>query len=268
MPLLPPDQPTNLPTSLSSNLAISLQRGAGNIARSRLSGGFSRIRTRPRKFFSLACKPSLHWILLNIGPDAIKLRIGPYQVIIAFLLPKWPAHSQKRIGLVSSKSLQGTQPFGGRHVRGDQKMNVIRHHDKRMQVVPVQFLFAVPQSRYRHLRNLRAPQEQRSVRACVEQAVDGHERLAGRDESFRKEYPIGGKTAVQPERDKQGLLDYVPMGQPAFIMPHMSSWCMGGGETLIALKPPFRRPSRLKAGCGQYCPPHKPACIARWIVIQ
>jgi hypothetical protein len=67
---------------------------------------------------------------------------------------------------------------------------------------------------------------------------------------------------VQAERDEQGLVDYVPMGQPPFIVPHSCFLCFGGGETLTALwggqswpQPPFRRPSRLKAGCGQYWPP-------------
>jgi hypothetical protein len=67
---------------------------------------------------------------------------------------------------------------------------------------------------------------------------------------------------VQPERDKQGLLDHVPMWQAPFIVPHSSSRCIDGGKILKNLEggqswpqPPFRRPSRLKAGCGQNCPP-------------
>jgi hypothetical protein len=57
---------------------------------------------------------------------------------------------------------------------------------------------------------------------------------------------------VQAERDEQGLLDYVPMGQPPFVVPHTSLWCVSGGETLAAL-------SRLKAGCGHDCPPSNAA---------
>jgi hypothetical protein len=53
---------------------------------------------------------------------------------------------------------------------------------------------------------------------------------------------------VQSECHEQGLVDYVPMGQPPFIMPHSWFLCVGGGETLTAS-------SRLKAGCGQDCPP-------------
>jgi hypothetical protein len=58
---------------------------------------------------------------------------------------------------------------------------------------------------------------------------------------------------MQTERDKQGLLNCVKVGKPSFIMPHISiSWWCIGEETLTALL----QPSRLKAGCGQYCPPH------------
>jgi hypothetical protein len=60
---------------------------------------------------------------------------------------------------------------------------------------------------------------------------------------------------MQSERHKQRLLDYVPMGQSPFIAPHSCLLCGDGGETLTALQPPFRQPSRLKAGCGQYWPP-------------
>jgi hypothetical protein len=68
---------------------------------------------------------------------------------------------------------------------------------------------------------------------------------------------------MQSERHKQGLVDQVPMWQPPFIMPHTFCSCSSDGKTLRDLwggqswpQPPFRRPSRLKAGCGQYCPPH------------
>jgi hypothetical protein len=57
-----------------------------------------------------------------------------------------------------------------------------------------------------------------------------------------------GKTAVQSERHEQGLVDHVPMGQPSFIVPHTPMGCVGDRESLIAA-------SRLKAGCGQDCPP-------------
>jgi hypothetical protein len=60
-----------------------------------------------------------------------------------------------------------------------------------------------------------------------------------------------GKTAVQSERDEQGLFHHVPMWQPPYIMLHTSSRCFRSGEILTSFQ------SRLKAGCGQNCPPSK-----------
>jgi len=219
---------------------------AGNIARSRLSGGSGRIRTRPPKSVWRGRQTSLHRILLNIGPNTIKLRTGSDQTIEAFLLPKRSMGAEEKIGLVSGESFQRSQPFCGEHVRGRQKMHVIRHDDERMELIPPQLAVSMPQ-RCHYLRNLRSPQEQRTTYARVQEPVDRNEGFARREESGWWEYPISGETAMQPERDEQGLIDYVPMGQPPLIMPHTTSLCLGGAETLTV--------SRLKAGCGQYCPP-------------
>ena len=221
---------------------------AGNLARRRLSGGPGRIRTRPNKLLSRDSDPRFHWILLDVGTNAIELRTRADQTIKAFFLPKRSGDAQKKIGLVSGKSFEGAQPLCGKHVRRRQKMNMIRHHYERMELIPVQFAFSVPQRRYDHLRNFRPPQEQRTSGAGVQEPIDRLEGLAGGDESGWREYPACGKTAVQPEGDEQRLIDYVPMWQPPFIMPHTSLWCVGVGETLTAS-------SRLKAGCGQDCPP-------------
>ena len=205
--------------------------GAGNIARSRLSGGSGRIRTIS-KFLSTRSQPRLHRILRNISPNTIELRTRSDQMVVAFIPPKWPMDAQKKIGLVSRKSLERPQPFCGQQVRRSQKMDMIRHHDKGMQLVAMQFAFPVPQCRHHHLRNFRPPQEQRTSSACVQQPVDRYKSLACRNESGRREHPMSGKTAMQPEGDEQGLLHYVKMGQPPLIMPHTSSWCIEGGEIL------------------------------------
>jgi hypothetical protein len=208
---------------------------AGNIARSRLSGGSSRIRTRPRKRLGRGRQASLHGILLNIGPNAIKLLTGADQPIEAFLLPKGPVRTQETIRLVSGKSLERAQPLGGKHMRGDQQVDMIRHHNEGMEVIPVQNAVAVPQRGHHDLCNFRPPQEQRAIRTCVEKPINGYERLARRDQSGRW--------------DKQRLLHHVPMWQPPYIMLHTSSRCFRSGEILTLFN------SRLKAGCGQYCPP-------------
>jgi hypothetical protein len=55
---------------------------------------------------------------------------------------------------------------------------------------------------------------------------------------------------LQSEGDEQRLIDYIKMGQPPFIMPHTSSWCVGGGEILK------------KLWGGQSCP--QPAFSRLW----
>ena len=221
---------------------------AGNLARSRLSGGSGRICTRPNKLLWCTSQASLHRILLYIRPNTIELT-RPHQTIEAFLLPKWPMDVQKKIGLVSGKSFERAQPLGGEHVRRRQKMNMIRHHDERMKLVAMQFAFPVPQRRHHHLCNFRPPQEQRTSGAGVQEPINRHERLAGGFDSGWREHPARGKTAVQSEGDEHWLVHYVPVGQATLVMPHTRFLCVGGGETLTAS-------SRLKAGCGQYCPPH------------
>ena len=223
-------------------------RRAGNVARSRLSGGSGRICTRPHELLWCESQTSLHRILLYIRSNAIELRTRAHQTIEAFLLPKWATSAQEKVSLVSSESLERAQPFGGEHVRRRQKMNMIRHHDESMELIPVQCAFSMPQRRHDHLCNFRPAQRQGAEGACVQEPVDGYERFARGDQCGRWEYPACGKTAVQSEGDEQRLIHYVKMWQPPFIMPHTSSWCVGGGETLTAS-------SRLKAGCGQDCPP-------------
>ena len=241
--LPPPNQPSIQPSSP--------HRGAANIARSRLSGGSVLISARPGKCFSRYGQSSFHWILFDVGPDSVESRIGPNKMIITFLLPKWSMHSQQSVGLVSSETLQSSQPFSGRHARCGEKMNMIGHHYECVKLVPVQHAVAVPQRRHHHRRDLRPPQKQRTVRACIQKPVDSYERLARLDESGWRKHAVAGKTAVQPERHKQRLLNDVPMWQSAFIVRHILSWCIEGGEILS-----WPRAGRLKAGCGQYCPPH------------
>jgi hypothetical protein len=54
---------------------------------------------------------------------------------------------------------------------------------------------------------------------------------------------------VQSKRYEQRMFDNIPMWQPPFVMSHICFWWHGSGEILMLFN------SRLKAGCGQYCPP-------------
>jgi hypothetical protein len=233
---------------------------AGNTARSRLSGGSGPIRTRPQKLLRRGSQTSLNRILLNICPSAIELRIGSNETIKSFLLPEWSVSTQENVGLVSCKSFERAQPSTGKHVRSNQKMHVVRHHDERMELIAVQLAVSVLQRVHNHLRNFRPAEEQWASGACVQEPVNRYERLARGNKCSRREHPVRGKTSVQTEGDEHGLVDYVPMGQPPYIMPHTPTWCFGDRETLAAL-------SRLKAGCGQDCTPSNSVAKRDWWMV-
>jgi hypothetical protein len=92
---------------------------AGNIARSRLSGGSCSVSARPGKLVWRGDQPCFHWILLDVSPNTIEFRVGSNQAVKALFLPKWPVSAQEHIGLVSGKALERAQPFGGRKMRRD-----------------------------------------------------------------------------------------------------------------------------------------------------
>ncbi len=90
---------------------------AGNIARSRLSGGSCSVSARPGELIWQRSQPGLHRILLNVSPNAIELVAVSDQAIKAFFLPKRPVRAQQKIGLVTGEALERTQPLGGKHMR-------------------------------------------------------------------------------------------------------------------------------------------------------
>jgi hypothetical protein len=226
-----------------SVLLVTKSRGAANPGCSRLSGGSAPGRTRPPKTFWRGGQTSFNRILLNVGLNTIEFRIGTDQMIVAFILPEWRMTGNEKIRVMSRESLKRPQPFGGNHVRRDQKMNMVWHNDVCVKVIPVQFLCAVPQCRHYHLGNLLPLQKQGPSSACVQEPVEGNERLTGRDKPGRREYAVCRKTPMQSEGDKQRLLDYVPVGQPALVMAHLLSLCANEGEVLrkIHSTPPERR---------------------------
>jgi hypothetical protein len=234
---------------------------AGNPVRSRLSGGSFPIRTRPRKLLRRGSQTSLNRILFYVRSNPIKLRTRSDQTIEALLLPKWSVGTEQQIGTMTRKALQWTQPLGGNHVRCDQEMHVIRHHNERMELIPLQFAVSVPQRRNDHLRNFWPPQKRRATNACVQKPVDSQECFARGDKPGWREHTTRWKTAVQSERHKQRLFDHVPMREPPLIVPHTPMWCVGDRETLSA-------PSRLKAGCGQDCPPSNSGWSGLEVVMQ
>jgi len=223
---------------------------AGNPARSRLSGGRGSACTRPQERLSSQDQSGLHRVVFDIEPNSIELRAGTNQPVEAFLLPKWPMDAKQTVGLMGCKSFKRAQPLLGRYVGSRQKMHMIRHHDKSVQFVPIQCTLSVPKRPHNHSRNIRPSEKQRAVRAFVQESIDCDECFSRGDQSRWWEYSISGKTAVQAECDKHRSIDDIPMGQATFIVPHTLSWCWDRRDILSEFEA-----CRLKAGCGQDCPP-------------
>ncbi len=217
--------------------------GAANPGCSRLSGGFGHTGTRPTKLLSTGHQPRLYRILLNIVLNPRKLHLRPNQMVIALILPKrFSANPQDLISLVSSKPLQRPQPLSGADMRRHKHMDVVRHNDKRVQLIPLKSSIPSLQSPNNQLRNLWPPQKKRARVSCVQKSIHSHERPASRAKRIRSKYSINRQTSMQAESDKQSFPYYIPMRQPTFVMLHpMMLWWNRSDVLKVTKKPPERR---------------------------
>lgn len=97
---------------------------------------------------------------------------------------------------------------------------MIRHDDKRMQFVSSEPALPILQRPHDDFGNFAAPEIQRPARSAIQQPVHGDERLTRSSNRLGRENALCRKTAVQPERDKQRLIDSVPMREPPFVTVH------------------------------------------------
>jgi len=73
---------------------------------------------------------------------------------------------------------------------------MIRHHNERVQFVPVKVSVSVVYSSHHQIGDFLALQKQRAVGAGVQEPIHSYECFAGRGHSIWREYPAGRKTAV------------------------------------------------------------------------
>src|ERR1019366_5203404 len=73
---------------------------------------------------------------LDVMNHALKLRIVANQPIIALILPEWLAsESQHSVALPGSESFERLHHLGNCLQWSHQEMNVVRHNDKRMELI-------------------------------------------------------------------------------------------------------------------------------------
>src|ERR1019366_4160667 len=90
----------------------------------------------PWKLFRCSRQHGRYRVPLDVMNHALKLRIVANQPIIALILPEWLAsESQHSVALPGSESFERLHHLGNCLQWSHQEMNVVRHNDKRMELI-------------------------------------------------------------------------------------------------------------------------------------
>ena len=183
--------------------------------------------TRPRKRFRCCNNPGLHRIPFNVSHNILKLSIIPNESVITLILPKRPPHNtQHLIPLPRRESLERLHKRRHLDQRRNQKMNVVGHDDKCMQIIVPPIL--IPNRVGHHFSHLRPLQVQRPRDGVIEQPVHGDKGLSRRDR--RWERSIRRETSVQPPRQKDRFSYGVEVRQAATVKGRHKQGVGSGGD--------------------------------------
>ena len=136
----------------------------------------------------------------------------------ARVLPEGTVPAQNPVGLVGGKALQRSEPLLGGHGRTHQQVDVIGHHHKGMQLIALEAELAILQGLDHHTGDFGPPQKKRTASGLVQEAVQDKEGSAGGHAGGGKD-PLGGKTSVQAEGDKQAGFSGILRESAALIQP-------------------------------------------------
>jgi hypothetical protein len=175
---------------------------------------FNRPGAGPEKLLWSFDQPGVYRIHLDVSRDPLKLRSISNQPIVALNLPeRLPGKAQDPVRLSGCETFERVSQLGDLHTRSKQEMYVIRHDDKRVELIITQALLPVTKSGHYHVCDLRHPKVQRSFAGVVEHSVHRQECLSG-CRGFR-ETTAWRHTGMQPPGDEDGLAYRVKMWQTA-----------------------------------------------------
>jgi hypothetical protein len=89
-----------------------------------------------------------------------------------------------------------------------------------MEPIPPEAAFPGAQSRYYEFGDLRHAEIRRSDLRAVQDAIHRYESLAGIGQHLRHKDPVRREGAMQPEGDKKGLSNHIPMRQAPCGLSH------------------------------------------------
>ena len=175
-------------------------------------------RARPSKFRSRS-QPCPHRILFDVLENALKFRSVANHVIVT--LPERPSgQAEDLVGSLGGNAFQRGQSLGHCHVRGQQHVNMIGHHDEGVQVVMTKSVLAIPQRIDDHVGDCAGSPVHRAGAGLVEQAIQSHEGLPGRQLRSGTEGTMRRQAPFQPPSQEQRPLKRVIMRETPPIGPH------------------------------------------------
>jgi hypothetical protein len=165
----------------------------------------------PAKLRRLGSQPRPHRIHLNIISNSFKFRLITNQPIIALVLPeRLPGQSKHPIALTGRESFKRLHHPANLHQWRDQQMNVICHHNVRVEMIMPQLPKA---DGAHHSGDFRNPKVEGARASGVENVVHSDERLTGSARS--RQAAIRRQTTMKPPSDEDWLADGVIVRQPS-----------------------------------------------------
>ncbi len=182
--------------------------------------GRTRSCTGPRVQFRGRSQPSPHRILLNIARDPPELLRVPHQPVVALVLPeRLTRPAENLIASPGREPLERARHPVQRDFRTHQEVHMIRHHDKRVQLVAPESPCPVVDRLRHHLRQNRLSQIPRPAPRAIQQPVHRIEGAPG-VHPFCRERPVLRQAAVKPPGHEDRMSDLVEMRQPAMVVGH------------------------------------------------
>jgi len=183
-------------------------------------------------------QPGYNRIVLDMSGHFGDFLRSPHPPVVRFGLPEGlPSLANNHVRFSRCTALNSPQHFRGRDEGPNQKMDMVRHGDPRVEFAEPIPVRRSPDLRRNQVRQFRPLQPHRSDTRRVEIAVHPNERVAcGRMVGGR--VPAFAQTAVQRPRNEQHSICWPPVGKASAGDVHSHFWCGESGKFLTrGLKP-------------------------------
>ena len=175
--------------------------------------------TRPGPVARVLHQSGLYGIPFDVSLHALEFARTSNPVIKGFFLPESAARpTQQRVSSAGGRPLQAARDPRKRNMRGQQGVNMIRHHHMRVEVKEPEFECALPESLRNKPGNSFIPQPSRPELCSVQFAVYEGVSFPLAHGLVVERFPyMCGQGAVQSPGDKERRSRWMPMGQVSSV---------------------------------------------------